>query len=224
MDPLFAAHDTLNVVLTGPFGMLTRERPDEEEAPGKFRYETDEGAVVELDTAIRTRGRNRRDRETCNFPPIRLNFKKSQTKDTLFDKQDKLKLVTHCETGSQRYEQSVLSEYLAYRIFNVFTDASFRVRLLRITYEYTDRDRELENYGILIESTERLGKRLDAETLTIERVTVADIRPRDLNLTSIFQYFLGNTDFSPIASAPDDDCCHNQALLAPKEGLYFSVP
>ena len=40
----------------------------------------------------------------------------------------------------------------------------------------------------------------------------------------MFQYFLGNTDFSPIAAAPGDDCCHNQSLLAPETGKYYTVP
>ncbi|MDH3409035.1 MAG: hypothetical protein OEN51_06700, partial [Gammaproteobacteria bacterium] len=131
-DPLFDHDDTLNVELEGPFGWLTRERPDEEEVPGKFRFNADDGSTVELDVVIRTRGKNRRDKETCRFPPLRLNFKRSQTDDTLFDKQDKLKLVTHCRSNSERYDQAVVSEYLAYRILNTLTDRSFRARLLRI--------------------------------------------------------------------------------------------
>ncbi len=223
-DPLFDSHETLNVSIEAPFVMLTTRRPDDEEAPGTFRFTAEDGSTVELDVAVRTRGNNRRNRKICEFPPIRLNFKKSQTKDTLFHKQDKLKLVTHCVNGSRRYEQAVLSEYLAYRVLNLLTDVSYRARLLRITYRYTDRRQKMETYAILIEHKERLGKRLGASPLAVERIAVGDIRPADLNLASVFQFFLGNTDFSPIATAPDEDCCHNQALLAPEEGLYFTVP
>ena len=215
---------TLNVSIEAPFGMLTRKRPDEEEADGKFRFEAEDGSTVEFDVALRTRGNNRRDRKICSFPPIRLNFKKSQTKGSLFHKQDKLKLVTHCENNSERYEQAVLREYLAYRILNVLTDTSFRVRLLRISYVFTDRDRQIASYAFLIEHKDRLSKRIAADPLAVERVAVRDIRPADLNLTSVFQFFLGNTDFSPVATTPDEDCCHNQALFAPEDGLYFTVP
>ncbi|MDH3336866.1 MAG: hypothetical protein OER22_00480 [Gammaproteobacteria bacterium] len=223
-DPLFDHDDTLNVELEGPFGWLTRERPDEEEVPGKFRFNADDGSTVELDVVIRTRGKNRRDKETCRFPPLRLNFKRSQTDDTLFDKQDKLKLVTHCRSNSERYDQAVVSEYLAYRILNTLTDRSFRARLLRIRYIYTDNDGIVETFGILIEHKDRLGKRINGKPLAVERVKVSDLRPADLNLTSVFQYFLGNTDFSPVATAPDEDCCHNQALFASEDGLYYTVP
>ena len=223
-DRLFESHTTLKVSVEAPFLMLTRERPDEEEASGKFRFEAEDGSDMEFDVAVRTRGKNRHDREICSFPPIRLNFKKSQTKGTLLDKQDKLKLVTHCENGSERYEQALLREYLAYRILNVLTERSFRVRLLRISYVFTDRDRQIETYAFFIEHSERLGKRIGAESVALERVAVGDIRPVNLNLASVFQYFLGNTDFSPIATAPGEDCCHNQALFAPQDGPYYTVP
>ena len=223
-DPLFASHETLAVVIEAPFEGLTTNRPNREEEPGKFRIAAVDGAAVEFDVAVRTRGKSRRDRKVCGFPPMRLNFKKSQTKGTLLDNQDKLKLVTHCQDDSLRYEQAVISEYLAYRVLNLLTDASFRVRLLRITYVYTDNSRRQETFAILIESEEHLSDRLGAKQAKVAKASVADIRPHDLNLTSVFQYLLGNTDFSPIAVANDEDCCHNQALLAPDEGLYFSVP
>lgn len=223
-DPLFESHDVLRVTIDAPFGMLTADRPDEEEAPGKLRVDVEEGSVLVFDVAVRTRGKNRRDKDICRFPPIRLNFKKSQTKDTLFHKQDKLKLVTHCADRSVTFEQALIKEYLAYRILNLLTDASFRVRLLRITYVYTDKDRRMESYGILIEHKDRVENRIGAKPVAVEKVKVSDIRPADLNLTSVFQYFLANTDFSPIAAPPDEDCCHNQALFAPDDGLHFTVP
>jgi hypothetical protein len=222
-DPLFASHDTLEVEVEAPFAMLTKERPDEEEVAGKFRFTEDDGSTAELDIVVRTRGHYRRNRRVCTFPPLRFNFRKSQTKNTLFDKQDKLKLVTHCRNNSL-YDQTVLAEYLAYRILNLLTDTSFRARLLRVTYLYTDDDREVESYAILIEHKDRLGKRINGKPLRIENARVSELRPQDLNLASVFQYLLGNTDFSPISAAPDEDCCHNQALFASKDGLHYTVP
>jgi len=223
-DPLFNSHDTLAVEIEAPFKMIAKERSDEEEIPGKFRFATENGTTAEFDVAIRARGKWRLNPDICSFPPIRLNFKKSQTKNTLFDKQDKVKLVTHCRDKARRYEQAAVSEYLAYRIFNALTDTSFRVRLLKIKYVYTDSDAEVESYGFLIEHKDRISKRIDAKPLEIEKTTVSEIRPEDLNLTSIFQYFLGNTDFSPVATAPDEDCCHNQALFATEDGLHYTIP
>jgi len=223
-DPLFADDEILDVRLEGPFKMLQRERPDEVEAAGTFSFSTADGATIELDVNIRTRGNYRRQKLICEFAPLRLNFRKAQTKDTLFDKQDKLKLVTHCDNNSGRYEQTVLSEYLAYRVLNILTDRSFGVRLLRITYAFTDSSRELESYAILIEHIERLEKRIGGKSIKTERARIADIRPDDLNLASVFHYFLGNTDFSPVGTSPDENCCHNQALLVNENALHYTVP
>lgn len=223
-DPLFASQNTLDVEIEGPFFMLSKERPDEEESAGKFRYTAADGTPVEFEIQIRTRGNWRRNPEICGFPPMRINFKKSQTDDTLFDKQDKLKLVTHCQNKSKRYDQAVVGEYLAYRIFNVLTDYSYRVRLLKIKYVYTDRSADLESYGVFIEHDDRLGKRIGGEPVEVEKVPVEAIKPVDLNIASVFQYFLGNTDFSPKATAPDEECCHNQALFTSDDGLYYTIP
>ena len=223
-DPLFTSHETLNVEIEAPLRMLAEDRPDEEEFPGKLRYTEDDGRQLELDMVVRTRGRLRRSKEICDFPPLRLNFRKSQLDGTLFDKQDKIKLVAHCGNSSHRYEQALLAEYLVYRVFNVLTDRSFNARLLNVTYVFSDADRTMETFAVLIEDKDRLGKRLKAKTVNTQRVRVVDIEPANLNLTSVFQYFIGNTDFSPIAGPPDSECCHNQALFERKHGLDITVP
>jgi hypothetical protein len=61
--------------------------------------------------------------------------------------------------------------------------------------------------------------------LKIERTTVADIQPDRLNLTSVFAYLIGNTDFSPIAGPPDDKCCHNYVLFRKEDtDPIFAIP
>jgi len=223
-DPLFAAQHTLEVEVEGPFALLAKERSDVEEVAGILRYTAEDGSPVEFEVAIRARGNWRRNPDICKFPPLRLNFKKSETKDTLFHKQDKLKLVTHCRNSPRRYQQTVVSEYLAYRIFNLLTDTSYRVRLLKIKYVYTDAELVTDAYAVFIEHKDRLGKRIGGKPSDVEKVPLADLRREDLNLASVFQFFVGNTDFSPIATAPDEDCCHNQALFTSGDGPHFTIP
>jgi len=222
-DPLFASNEIIDVEIEAPFEQLSIDRPDEEELAGKFRYTADDGNLVEFDVAVRTRGRLRRNKKVCRFPPLRLNFKKSEVKGSLFDKQDRLKVVTHCNR-SQRYEQALISEYLAYRIFNLLTDVSFRVRLARVTYTYTDADLQLPRFAIFIEHKDRIEKRLGAKTIKVERALIQDLGRPDLNLTSVFQFLIGNTDYSPIATVPDEDCCHNQILFARDGEPHYTIP
>lgn len=222
-DPLFASDQIIDVEIEAPFRLLASERPDDEEVAGIIRYAADDGRLVQFDVAVRTRGRLRRNKQVCAFPPLRLNFKKSDVKDSLFDKQDRLKVVTHCQKHRE-YEQAVLSEYLAYRIFNALTDKSYRVRLLRVTYTYTDSNKQVRSFAIFIEHKDRIEKRLDAKTMRIDRALVQDLRLPDLNLASVFQFFIGNTDFSPVAAAPGEDCCHNQVLFAREGEPHYTIP
>ena len=222
-DPLFASDEILDIEIEAPFGMLARDRPDKEEVAGKFRYTAEDGSLVEFDVAVRTRGRLRRNKRVCRFPPLRLNFKKSEVKDSLFDKQNRLKIVTHCRKVA-RYDQAILSEYLAYRIFNLLTDTSFRVRLLRVTYTYNDEDRQVEDYAIFVEHKDRIEKRLDAKTTEIQRAQIENLRRPDLNLASVFHFFIGNTDYSPIAAAPGEDCCHNQIMFTREGEPNYTIP
>ena len=221
-DPLFRSDAVLEVTLSGPFHQLVRERSKEEELPGSFEYRDEAGEMHVLGVQLRARGNYRH--ANCDFPPIRLNFRKSETRDTLFDKQDRLKLVVHCDTAA-RHEQSVLREYLAYRVFNRLADRSYRVRLLRVTYRDDDgRRRDQTRYAFLIEHDDRLSKRIDQEALETSSAEVSDLDPVALNLSSLFQFFIGNTDFSPVAGPEGRDCCHNHALFVDTSGLITAIP
>ena len=45
-----------------------------------------------------------------------------------------------------------------------------------------------------------------------------------LNLTSVFQYLIGNTDFSPIAGGPGRGCCHNYVLFGNNVDPLLPIP
>jgi hypothetical protein len=224
-DPLFRSSDVLNVTITAPLRTLMKVRPTEEDLPGQLTYVDEAGATVEMNIGLRTRGNYRRQMRVCPFAPIRLNFKKSETKNTVFHKQDKIKLVGHCKDNSNRFEQVALKEYLVYRFLNEMTDLSFRVRLLHITYVDSDRSgKEQKRYGFLIEHKDRLAKRVGLPNIEIPRTRVAALVGDYTNLTSLFQFFIANTDFSSISAEPDDSCCHNSRLFGYQAQLYYSIP
>ncbi len=223
-DPLFESDEILDVRIVAPIASIISGRSDEIELPGTLHYTSEAGETVDLDIQMRVRGRFRLKKEVCKFPPIRLNVLKSQAKGTLFHKQDKLKLVTHCQTSSE-YEQVMLREYTAYRILNVVTEASFKVRLLRITYVDSDgKRRDDVRYGFLIEHRDRLAKRLGKSVLEIPGT-----HPRTLNMEyastiALYHYLIGNTDFSSVKGTKKDMCCHNHILFGDENEKIWSVP
>lgn len=224
-NPLFSDDSLLEITITAPITTLMRKRSNEEDLSGQLSYEDQDSAAVVLDVGIRARGRFRRDRDVCLFTPLRLNFKKGKTRETLFERTDKIKLVTHCRDKSQRYSQGVLREYLAYRILNTMTDKSFRVRLLQVTYvDSESKGGDRVNFGFLIEPDELLARRLGMKVLDIGGTGIDTLDARHANLTSVFQYLIGNTDFSPIRGAEGESCCHNHVLMGGETGDLLSVP
>ena len=160
-DPLFQSTEVLQARFEGPLLELIRKKSKEEYLEGTFSVVDADGETLTFDVKFRARGNFRH--ENCDYPPVRLNFKKGQTKDTLFDNQDKLKLVVHCNRRAQ-YHQIVVQEYLAYKILNTLTDFSFRVRLLQIVYsDPSEEETSPPRYAFLIEHKDRLAHRIGLE-------------------------------------------------------------
>lgn len=224
-DPLFQSHEAVAIRIKGPLTTLKRERSDEEDLQAKAIWQEPDGRTIEVDVGLRARGIYRRRRDTCPFPPVRLNFKTSAVKGTVFENQDKLKMVSHCKDRSGTYEQAVLREYLTYRMFNLFTDLSYMVRLVKITYEDTESNRKpYEAVSFIIEHKDRFTNRTGLPIVEIPRTYLSDLDPEYTNLTSVFQYMIGNTDFSPLRGAEGEDCCHNVNLFGNEDGPLFPVP
>ncbi len=224
-DPLFADDSVLAITLTGPFQALARDRSDEPEyVPGTLSLADGQGGVESFDIRIRPRGKSRRDRKVCRFPPLRVNFKKKAVADTVFDGQNALKLVTHCQS-SGNFQRYVLKEYLVYRMLNRLTDVSFRVRLLQVTYDDSENDREpFTRYGFFIEHKNRLAARTGFEVAEPDRISPRDHEPQHAAIVELFQYMVSNTDFSFIAAPPGESCCHNAVLFSNAAGQYLPVP
>lgn len=224
-DLLFRDHSTLDITIEAPVAELIRKRKDDEYLPGKLTYTDVDGTVVQLDLGIRTRGNYRLQRRVCPFPPLRLNFKKSQVSGTLFRKQDKLKLVTHCRDRSERYDQNVIREYLTYRILNSLTDISFRVRLLRVTYvDSAGKQKDRVQHAFFIEHKNRLAVRIGEPEILVPQIRSTQLAAAYSDLTSLFQFMIGNTDFSQIAGARGEDCCHNSTLFGRDGEHVYSIP
>jgi hypothetical protein len=108
-----------------------------------------------------------------------------------------LPLTTHCRERPSSYEQYVFKEYLAYRIYNALTDRSLRVRLARITYRDTGRrDRVVERHGFFTEHFESFAAREALALVDAEEFDVGQADARELATLTLFEYLIGNTDWS----------------------------
>lgn len=215
VKPLFAADSTLELVIEGPFKRLTRERHEKPELDGVVRYTDSEGQEVVLDVGLAPRGNSRLD--ICSFPPFWLNFKRSQLPGTVFQGQNRLKLVTLCRNGNA-YRDYLTQEYQVYRAYNALTERSFRVRWVSIEYVETEgRNPEstIES-AFLIERDSEVAERAGMEAVKVVSLRISQLDSAGAALVSLFQYMIGNTDWSPIAAPPGENCCHNAKLIGPE--------
>ena len=220
---LFDSHETLPVTIAAPLTTLQKVRSDEDYLDGRFSYTDEVGEARSFDLKIRARGRYRRQKKTCSFPPVRLNFRTGQVEGSLLDGQDKLKLVTHCKSR-ESHQQYVLREYLAYRILQTLTEKSFSARLLRITYLDNEKDAEpVTRYGFVIEDADDVGERIAMNELDVKALSYSNLDAGFTNLINVYQYLIGNTDFSLIRGPNDDNCCHNSVPFSAGDEIA-SIP
>jgi len=213
-DKLFSSNDTLDITITGPWRDLQRDKKNQDPYPAKLEYTDALGKPVQLDVTIGRRGITRQ--RICDFPPIRLRFNKANVKNTVFRGQDSLKMVTHCEKA-ERFQQYYIQEMLAYRMYNLVTDFSFRVRALNVTYVDSETgDTDKDRFAFLIEDDSDVAKRHDLKKIDIPKINVSQLEPRVASELSLFEYLIGNVDWSSLRGPDPDECCHNVKLIGPR--------
>lgn len=145
---------------------------------------------------LKTRGIYRRKKENCFLPPLWLKLDKDQMKHNIFSNYKKLKLVLPCY-DKDIYEQYILKEYLAYKIYNILTDYSFKVRLIKLKIiDLDNKYAPIEHYAFFIEPYKNLCKRLSAYPLEVKNIHPNFTNTEMATLMSVFQYLIGNTDWS----------------------------
>ena len=164
--------------------------------PGKVSFLNDENELDTLKVTLRPRGKFRR--KVCDFPPLRLKFKKKGLRKMgLKDNYNSFKIVTHCLESKKDSKKNILREYLIYKIYNLHTDHSFRAQLIKITYVQKGSNKKLfKRYGILLEGDKELAKRSNADVVEKFAVTPDSLTTFSGSLHSVFQCMIGNSDWS----------------------------
>ena len=192
---LFQSEAPLAVTFTTNIGRLRGDRGDKE--PWRWAtltYQDSAGKPLVVPVRAKTHGIWRL--KHCDFPPVRLHFTNKEVKHTLFHDVEKPKFVNYCRDSDQ-YEQYILQEFMLYRVYQLLTPASHRVRLLKVAYtDSASGKREAYRYGFIIEDPDQLAARLSATQVKIKGSSPSDLDHYQLALAYLFEYFIGNTDFS----------------------------
>jgi hypothetical protein len=223
---LFTSDDTLNVTLTAPWRDIMRNEKNQDPYPAKIQFTDELGKTMSLDMTAQRRGLTRQ--RVCDFPPIKLRFEKETVKGTTFRGQKSLKMVTHCQK-SKRFQQYYIMEMLAYQMYNLITDYSFRVRPLKVNYVDSKTGKIDESrFAFLIEDDSDVAKRNGLKKLKIPKTKRSQLEPKVTNEFSLFQYMIANVDWSALSGPDPKQCCHNVKLIGPEplqpNDLIYPIP
>ena len=220
---LFASDATLALTLTAPWQDFMRDKTTKKAYPGTLEYADESGAKHAMPVTFQPRGHNRL--KVCKLPGIKLVFEKNAVEDTPFRGNKSLKLSTHCSDG-ERWEQYPIREMLAYRIYNLVTERSFRVRAASVTYvDSAGHSSDGPHFGFLIEDDSEMAKRNDLKKLEVPKLELEQLEPLEASRFSLFEYLIGNTDFAQLSGPSPDRCCHNAVLIsADAQSKVYTVP
>lgn len=222
--PLFRHDETLQVVLEFPLRALLKQKESKSTVSGTLRYVDPDGTSIALDVGVSTRGNSRL--EQCRYPPLGINFKKHQVADTLFAGQNKLKLVTLCR-DTRDYRRYLYQEYALYQAYNLLSDYSFRVRMLDVVYREPDGRQPKDALpAFFIESDHEVATRLDMTRVGSRLIEVSRLEAMHLSILTLFQFMIGNTDWSVQKGPGSEDCCHNGKVIGPPDARapLFVIP
>lgn len=188
--------DFLEVSLEIDMEALMANRKNDDAVEGKLTFLDVEGEMQSWKTDVKVRGKYRRTQ--CEaMPPLKLDFSKKALKSAGLAEFDDMKLVTHCIENDAEAKQLLLKEYLAYKLYNEITAASFEVQFLKITYIDSKTGKKKKNFAFLIEDTAELRARINAKKWKADSILVYpnNIDQEQLKKVALFESMIGNVDW-----------------------------
>jgi len=229
--PLFADDTVMKISIPLDFKDLCRPREDENCAfsPTVLIYGSQSGEKLSVPVEIKVRGGWRSLSRNCSTPLLWVRFEENSVVGTPFEGQSLLPLTTHCGKGVSveavthairrtDFEQYLLREFLAHRIYNVLTELSLRTRLVRISYPDPDRpSRSILHYAFFSEHFDAAAARTGHQRLERGGFDPARLDAQAAARLALFQYMIGNTDWSLVRE-------RNTMLLESRDGRQLPVP
>lgn len=202
-SPLFQSNSILEVTLKADLPHLFRDRSK--------NYHSAELEVVdpavrgsELKIKVSTRGMT--SLNYCDVPHLRFKFDSASVQNTLLRNLSKVKIVGYCDNSdwgdSHANEQKeVILQYALYRMYNLLTDYSIKVRLAKMHYVDTSENmKSFTRYVFFIEPEGSVAARFGAKAEDRDELNDQGYSYKSLNvnyagLDEAYQFFIGNGDW-----------------------------
>ncbi|MEO5783586.1 MAG: hypothetical protein ABIQ07_09960 [Ginsengibacter sp.] len=201
----FLDDGVIDVIFTTDIKKLRTQKKVSVWQPANIVMRFSDTAVISEEIKVQTRGEYRK--INCDIASLMLNFKNPGSPK--LSPLKKLKLVGGCHSA-RNDEELLLKEYLVYKTYNFLTNMSFRVRLMHITYEDSyGKMKPYTQYAFLIEDLKDLCTRNNFVEANKKIFNPAATNRQHTTFVCMFQYMVGNTDWS----LPN---FHNVKMLVPK--------
>ena len=206
---LFKSDSVMHIRLTTDLKLLVKQKDEEIYQPATIEIQR-LGDTIIHEVQIRARGNIRK--EVCYYPPIRIKFSGDDYSH------NKIKWVNACR-DTEAYDQMLLKEYMAYRIFSSLTHKSFQTYLLQVEYVDSGRDNEsFLQHAFVIEPEDHLAERLGGRVHEPRFLKEDYMDLEQLALFSMFEYMIANTDWA-FANR------HNMEIVtSPETNTLLTIP
>ena len=195
-ERLFRTKEPVTMWLKSDFKTVFKDRDSmsTKRFPAVMRWLGEKGDTVTADVQLATRGHYRL--RTCSVVPLKVYFDKEKTKGSEFGGQASIKLTAHCQKAD-RYAQNIYIEYAVYGMYNALTSISLKARLATINWEDPkDPGFTITRPGFWTEEDDDMAARNRGKILMQTGGNAAEMDPWQMAVTDVFQYMVGNTDFS----------------------------
>ncbi len=156
--------------------------------------------------------------DICSFPPLKLKFDKNDLERYGLSPLNEMDIVHHCHEA-EIYNQYLLREYLAYKIWQHVSPYGFHVQLVRLHYLNEDGSEAHDpSYAFLVENTEELVSRLGGRRNKTPVISNSAVDKEPMLRVALFQFMIGNTDWFILNR-------HNLEFVAiPGHRLLVTIP
>ncbi len=209
--------EVLEITIATDLKALVEDRRTDDYLEAMLTFADEQERQMVFPVELQWRGKFRR--RVCDFPPVKLKFPKKELEARGLNKTfNDLKLVTHCIDDKTEGNENLLREYLAYQLYQTLTPHSYRVQLVKITYEDAKGNTaSIKRYGFLIEDTDEMAARLGGVELEQMNTSPDSILVKDEHIMALFQYMIGNADWSTMM-------LRNVKLVKLESGYSIPVP
>ncbi|MBX2891267.1 MAG: hypothetical protein KF734_10095 [Saprospiraceae bacterium] len=184
------ATEACELTLEADLTTLVGQKKTNNYLPGTLRTKDGKSYPLEL----RARGRYRR--KVSQLAPMKVKFSKEDLRNAGLDTLNEIKIAlptTFTDVGNEL----IVKEYLAYRMFELVSDAHFRAKLVKLTLKDTnDKGSGTKKvFAIFIEDEEEVAHRIGGTPDGTFGVKIESLDQQQAALVVMFQYLIGNTDW-----------------------------